>query len=103
MTSDAERRLNRRGVNITEYDLGRDDEPDIGGFVRLIPDGVGAAVNAHVRPGLEPERRGRFAEWLEQRIDRFFEHGPEPDGWQRRTSDNGWQLWVREVELPSLD
>lgn len=103
MSSDAEERLRQRGLEIDEQDFRRDDEPDVSGFVALRPDGDGALINALVRPGLEPDRRARFAEWLEVKIDRFFEHGPEPDGWQRRITDGGWQLWAREVRLPSLD
>ncbi|WP_434740766.1 hypothetical protein [Micromonospora sp. SH-82] len=104
MTSAAERRLNSRGLFLDEgTDLGRHDEPDIGGYLVLVPDESGAVVNAIVRRGVEAEFRAMFAEWVEQRIDRFFEHGPEPDGWKRRSSDGGWQLWARLVELPQFD
>jgi hypothetical protein len=102
--SDAEHRLRQRGLTIDGWDLRRDDEPDVNGLLVMRPQGDGSAIIvAVVRPGLTDHVHALFAEWVEQRIDRFFEHGPEPDGWQRRTVDIGWQLWARLVEMPSLD
>lgn len=59
-------------------------------------------MQAAIRPGLEANRRATFAEWAESRFQRFLEHGPEPDGWQKR-SDGAWQLWARGVQLPTFD
>ena len=112
MTSEAERRLADRGVELVEIqpdEHGGDlvghleRNPDLAGLLALVPveDG-GAFVHAVIRPGLEEDRRALFAGWVEEKIDRFFEHGPEPDGWQRRQSDGGWQLWARQVQLPPL-
>lgn len=101
--SEPEQRLLQRGLAIEEGDLGRSDEPDVVGYVVLRPSDGGATVHAMVVPGLSDDRRAGFAGWLEGRIDRFFEHGPEPDGWQRRQSDGDWQVWAREVQLPSLE
>ena len=105
MASDAERRLLARGCPIVEFSSPEQDEEesDVIGYVVMRPDGVGARVHAWVRPGVRPDQRARYAEWLEVRIGRFFEHGPEPDGWLRRPSDGDWQLRAREVVLPSLD
>ncbi|MFY1686385.1 hypothetical protein [Plantactinospora sp. WMMB782] len=104
MTSSAEQRLNDRGLSLDdETGFGREDEPDVSGYLVLRPNDDGAEVIALVRPGIEAWQREMFAEWVEQRMDRFFEHGPEPDGWQKRKSDNGWQLWARMVDLPPLD
>jgi hypothetical protein len=36
------------------------------------------------------------------RVRRFRESGPEPDGWQRRSSDGMHQLWLRQIEMPEL-
>lgn len=101
--SGAERRLNERGITIGEFDFGREDEPDVSGFAMIeeLPESSSRIVLL-VRPGTASEIRAMFAEWAEQRLARFFEHGPEPDGWQRR-SDGAWQLWTRLVELPPLD
>jgi hypothetical protein len=52
---------------------------------------------------VDPATRALFAEWVEVKIDRFFEHGPEPDGWGPRKLQDGWQLWARIVMLPDLD
>lgn len=100
MTSEAETWLNKIGWPIEELDFGREDDPDVDGcaLIHAIPD-VGISVKLVVRPGLAPEFRAGFAEWAKQRIGRFLEHGPEPDGWQLR-SDGDWQMWVRRVELP---
>lgn len=103
MMSEAESRLFQRGLSIEEFDLQRHDDPDVCGYVVLRPTEGSATISAMIRPGLPVERRAGFAEWLEVRIDRYFEHGPEPDGWQRRKTDGDWQLWAREVQLPSLD
>ncbi|MGS2615161.1 hypothetical protein ACVCAH_11640 [Micromonospora sp. LZ34] len=104
MKSPAELRLNARGLFLDDQTgLGRDDEPDVNGVLVMRPSDVVAEVNALIRPGLDDASRAMFAEWVEQRIDRFFEHGPEPDGWQRRVSDGGWQLWARRVQMPSMD
>src|SRR5262249_23614023 len=44
-------------------------------------DGGGASVAAGVRPGLRGPQRVLFAAWAEQRIVRYFQDGPESDGW----------------------
>jgi hypothetical protein len=100
---DEESRLLALGVVIDEFDFGREDEPDVSGLLLLeeVPGGLG--VTALVRPRLSSEPRRTFAEWTLQHIERFIEHGPEPDGWQLRQSDGRWQLWARLVELPPLD
>lgn len=54
------------------------------------------------RPGLPPDVLQLCAEWAGQRVTRFLEHGPGPDGWHRRHIDGVWQLWARVMELPSL-
>lgn len=92
MTSDAEKRLKQRGLPIEEVDLERPEEPNVIGYVVTWPEEDAANIVAMCRPNLTRDQRGRFAEWLEERIDRYFEHGVEPDGWQRRNSDGGWQL-----------
>lgn len=103
MTSDYEARLAAMGVTIEEHDFGREDEPDVVG-VFVIESETESALDIWlaVRPQSPPDRRAMFAEWAESRLQRFIEHGPEPDGWQRR-SDGGWQLWARRVEMPPLD
>lgn len=112
MISDAEVRLLGRGVAIRELgahdhpgdlDAHLADHPDVVGLLVLDPDPAGGAyVRAVVRPDAGPERRAWFAHWVEQRIDRFGEYGPHPDGWQRRQVDGGWLLWAEDVELPPL-
>ncbi|MFG3189260.1 hypothetical protein [Streptomyces omiyaensis] len=102
MTSDAEVQLFQKyGWPIEEEDFGREDEPAIDGCALLEEVDGGLRGRFVVRPGLAADRRTDFAEWVVSRVDRFLEHGPEPDGWQRR-SDGAWQLWVRRVEFPSL-
>ncbi|MBM0238692.1 hypothetical protein JNW88_18865 [Micromonospora sp. ATA32] len=54
------------------------------------------------RPGMLVGDLRTLGEWATSRVDRFLQHGAEPDGWRRR-SDGGWQLWAQFVELPPLD
>ncbi|MFD3640697.1 hypothetical protein [Streptomyces griseus] len=102
MTSNAENELlDRYGWLIEEMDFGREDDPDVIGCAVLEEVQGGTSGTFLIRPGLDDENRTRFAEWITQRVGRYFEHGPEPDGWQKR-SDGGWQLWVRLVEMPPI-
>src|SRR5689334_6090809 len=106
-----ERRLEERwGVHLEEMFVDADADglrshldanPDVSGVVMVAPttDGVNHRVAAFVRPGLLDPCRDSFAAWVDEKLARYLEHGPEPDGWQRRTSDGGWQLWARLVEL----
>lgn len=64
-------------------------------------DGTGRCGMGY-RPGLPDDQLLLLGEWALQRVGRFLEHGPEPDGWQQR-SDGGWQVWARLVDLPTLD
>lgn len=101
-TSDAEGRLRALGLELVEADFGAHDDPDVKACVVVWPGPTSSRVALRIRPGLDADTRARVAEWFEQRLGRFFEHGPEPDGWQRRESDHGWQLWAREELLPKL-
>ncbi len=107
----AEQRLNDRGMSVEDWDLSTEPEaqakaldPDIRGFAFIEPqqDGSSYRVFLFIRPGAPAEDREAFAEWALERVERFMQHGPEPDGWQRRETDAGWQLWIRRVELPPL-
>ncbi|MGW0251067.1 hypothetical protein ACWDYH_31005 [Nocardia goodfellowii] len=98
----AEERLNALGISLEETDFGREDEPDVGGCLLVEAFEQGMKVMVAVRPGLVGGDRETYAEWAESRLRRFAEHGPEPDGWQKR-SDGRWQLWARQQQLPSLD
>ncbi|MEU6703873.1 hypothetical protein [Streptomyces wuyuanensis] len=102
MTSDAERKLTEAGWPLEDLDFGREDEPDICGCILINEVDDGLQARLIIRPGLDRDLRASFAEWAVQRIGRFAEHGPEPDGWQRRT-DGAWQLWARGVDLPAID
>lgn len=41
-------------------------------------------------------------EWIDSRLARLYEHGPQPDGWGLRP-DLGYQLVGRLLTLPPLD
>jgi hypothetical protein len=95
-------RVSRFGIPIVEADVGRHDEPDVIGLADLeVHDGRVEAC-AVVRPGISEQDLARFTEWLDSRVDRFAEHGPEPDGWEER-SDGRWLLWLRNMALPAFD
>jgi hypothetical protein len=98
----AEDRLKARGVVLEEIDFGREDEPNVSGCLVAQYVEQGVRLKVAVRPGLSGHWREGFAEWAESRLQRFLDHGPEPDGWQKR-SDGAWQLWGRWTQMPSLD
>ncbi|MEU9218944.1 hypothetical protein AB0D47_20610 [Streptomyces sp. NPDC048376] len=103
MSSEAERKLNDTyGWPVEEVDFGRTDEPDVDGCVLVKYEGDGVAARVAARPGLSDELRAGFATWALQVLEQFIEHGPEFDGWQKR-SDGGWQKWGRRHMLPSMD
>jgi hypothetical protein len=77
-------------------------DPDIYGNATIWPNESGIRMSVAVKPDLTPDRREGLAQWVEEKLDRFTEAGPEPDGWVP-VSDGGWQLWVRAVQMPSLD
>lgn len=66
------------------------------------PDGTITGGRLGYRPGLLVDDLRMLGEWATVRVGRFLEHGPEPDGWQRR-SDGGWQIWARAYQLPPID
>jgi hypothetical protein len=89
------------GITMQEVDFSQFD-PAIGGCVRAhIEDGF-AGIEVIIRSDLAQDLRPGFAEWAESRINRFLEHGPEPDAWQK-TPEGVWQLCARQQALPSLD
>jgi hypothetical protein len=98
----AEERMAERGLILQETELGRDDDPDVGGCLMAGISNGQAGVQVVIRPGLAGQLREEFAAWAESRIQRFLQHGPEPDGWRQRP-DGVWQLWGRLQEMPSLD
>lgn len=100
----AEERLATAGISIDDVDFSREDEPDVVGCLLMQRVEGGSKIRVAIRPGTTGEPRARYAEWAESRIQRFIEHGPEPDGWQARSDmDDGWQLWGRERLLPHFD
>lgn len=90
------------GRPIMAADFGRHDEPSVVGYVKVRARDEGLELWAWVRPATNDDDLSQFAEWLDSRLDRFLEHGPEPDGWQS-TSDGRWQMWARKTTLPDLD
>jgi prophage antirepressor-like protein len=62
---------------------------------------VDADGHAIVAMRSEAEDTTELREWVTINVPRFYEHGPDFDGWQER-SDGRWQLWLRTVYLPDL-
>lgn len=94
----AELKLTRVTGPLEEFDPG---DAGIIGCVLIGEAGPGLFEhNAGIRAGLSFAQRERFAQWACERILRFIEHGPEPDGWHKRARDSKWQLLAREVMLP---
>lgn len=104
MISDAELQLAVLGHVIEEHEFGRENEPDVIGLVEMGFTSPGRyTARIIIRPGTSPDTRERFAEWVLEKMFRMSDHGPEPDGWQKREADDRWQLWGREDYLPPLD
>ncbi len=94
--------LAARGATLQEYDLGREDEPDIGSLLLIEhSDALPDAFRVFIRPGLDPADLVGVTSWARRVFERYLEHGPEPDGWQLRT-DGDHQLWGRKVYLPPI-
>jgi len=102
--------LRERGTPV-EYrparDLAMRDDPAVLGTLlagtRLTDDGVlGSTFRVVARDDLDEQDRALFADWALQRVERYLEHGPDPDAWQRR-SDGDYQLTARKVEGPVLE
>jgi hypothetical protein len=98
----AEQRLARLGVPFEEPDSADALDPELGGCLLARPVDDGVQVKVVIRPELPGWQRVTFAEWAESRFMRFIEHGPEPDGWQKRP-DGDWQLCGRLTQMPFLD
>lgn len=98
----AEERLGALGVPFEEIDFGANVDADVRGCLLVRQVGEGLMMKVAIRPGLVGPARETFAHWAESRLQRFAEHGPEPDGWQKR-SDGDWQLWGRLRQMPNLD
>lgn len=88
----AEERLNAAGLYFDELPEPPDDPARVGAILVLT---VGSAydVEVFVKQGLDQALRSQFAEWVDSRLKRFVEHGPEPDGWHLQ-SDGRWHLWA---------
>ncbi|MBF6347325.1 hypothetical protein IU409_27975 [Nocardia cyriacigeorgica] len=96
-----EERLKALGVSFVELPVPPAD-PAHSGLVLVEPVGSEYDVEVSVKPGLTGAQRRDFAEWVVSRLERFVEHGPEPDGW-RMQSDGRWQLWAAWRYLGTLD
>jgi hypothetical protein len=104
VTDEVEQRLAERGLVIDEYEHFLDDaEAGAIGFVGVVPADPGVRAVAYVAPSIAPEQRDRFAGWVERKVDNFLECGPMRDGWQKRSSDDGWQLWARSEDLEATE
>ncbi|WP_369380374.1 hypothetical protein [Streptomyces sp. cg36] len=99
-------RLDLIGVDVVELaELNWPEDPDVHGLALMyLPTDDSPHLGARlvVRPGQTPETLQRIYTWAVGVFERIGEHGPEPDGWHER-SDGNYQLWVRQVEVPSLD
>jgi hypothetical protein len=100
LLSAAELRLTRVTGPFEELHLDNDTDAGLG-CILITEHGPGfSSFNIGVRAGLSFAQRQRFAEWARERILRWLQHGPEPDGWHKRALDGKWQLWARETWLP---
>jgi hypothetical protein len=104
VTAEVEQRLAERGLVIDEYERFEDDAEDGAiGFVGVVPANPGVRAVAYVAPSIAPDQRDRFADWVERKVDNFLECGPMRDGWEKRSSDDGWQLWACSEDLEASE
>jgi hypothetical protein len=69
------------------------------GYLKLIAQEDGSyGVVRLANPAASVRDLMAFDHWSRERIERFLEHGAEPDGWERVTE--GWHLWAREIFMP---
>ena len=88
-----------RGVSLHELETINLEMPEHAGCI-MVAYGEDETVvaEAYVRVGLPQAMRDLVAKAALERFQRFAEHGPVPDAWQKR-SDGAWQLWLRPVQL----
>jgi hypothetical protein len=104
VTGEVEQRLAERGLRIEEYERFIDDAQEGAvGFVGVVPANPGVRAVAYIAPSAAPEQRDRFAGWVERKVDNFLECGPMRDGWEKRSSDDGWQLWASLEDLDAAE
>ena len=70
-------------------------------MVSSLPDG-GLEISNYLRPDATDEEEAAFSEWVDSRVVRFVQSGPEPDGWMQRKSDGRCQLWARVHDFGEL-
>jgi hypothetical protein len=95
----AEKALEARGINLTPlvFDDPSEDTGQDGHIVVWFDDDGGLTAVAMVRDGLSASNRDGVANYMVATLERFVEHGPEPDDWQLRLVDGGWERWIRNV------
>jgi hypothetical protein len=100
--SDAELELAAGGMIIRERDLDYGDDLVVGLVLIETGEDPPFRVVLLVRPGLQAWQRAGFAKWAVIAVGRFMEHGPDLDGWLKR-SDGRWQQLVQGEKFPSPD
>lgn len=91
--------LRSRGVRITrdpaiEKGALQEDKPYLGCLLCSEPDGQYSFLLA-LHEITNDQDAQSVARWALGRVDRMYDYGPEPDGWQRR-SDGDLQLWINQ-------
>jgi hypothetical protein len=98
---DAEERLAAIGILLDEGPFDGEDQPDVGGILRVESIDEGSYLRIIVRPGLAGIPRMAFAEWAVSCFARLLEHGPSADGWQQVTGYR-LELWARYAPVTLL-
>lgn len=55
-----------------------------------------------VREHTDLSTREALLPWIQSRLDRLVDHGPEPDGWGHYPRTHSYQLQGRSVQMPGI-
>jgi hypothetical protein len=98
---DAEERLAAIGILLDEGHFDGEEQPDVGGILRVDSIDEGSYLRIIIRPGLAGIPRLAFTEWAASCFARLLQHGPSADDWQQVTGYR-LELWARYAPVTLL-
>jgi hypothetical protein len=97
----AEERLAATEILLDEGHFDGEDQPDVGGVLRVESVDEGSYLRIIVRPGLAGIPRMALAEWAVSCFARLLQHGPSADGWLQ-VAGSRLELWARYAPVTLL-
>ncbi|MEV0283481.1 hypothetical protein AB0H36_05105 [Kribbella sp. NPDC050820] len=78
-------------------------DPGLLGYLAVRPVADDPEGSIQIWAAIRPEADfDTFAEWADQRVERFMEYGADADGWFEQ-SDGKLAVWARLHDMPPLD